>query len=68
MVLTTERWKVKGDNEKSKDELDDESVLDYGDDEDEDMGVESQDDQTQRICRKTNEVKEGERTKAALAA
>mgnify|MGYP003336477547 CR=1 FL=1 len=68
VMLATERGKGKGDNDRSKEVLDDETELDYGDDDDEDIGAESQDDQTQRICKMTNKVKEGERTKEALAA
>ena len=68
VVVATESLKEKGDSVKSKDESYDESDLDYGDDEDEDTGMESQDDQTRNIYRKRNDIKEGERTKAALAA
>ena len=68
VLLATERWKEKENTVKSKNELEDETDMDYGDDEDEDTEVETQDGQTQKLCKRKVEVKEGERTKAALAA
>ena len=60
VILATERGKGKGDNGMSKEDLDDDTELAYGDDEDEDTVLESQDDQTQRICKKKNKVKVAE--------
>ena len=67
VFFATERGKGKGDNGTSKEGSDDDTEIDYRDEDDKDSGMELQDAQTQRICKRKNKTKEGERTKMALA-
>ena len=57
VLLTKACCMEKEDNKKRKEESESESDLDYGDDEEEDTGAESQDDQTQKICKRRHEAK-----------